>query len=91
MSAFACPRNPEHQRFFAQFQESVDAFIDPNGDRGEDISNTYEGEGQRGPTWCYDCRRDGVDTVAEEVDTRDESPMPDPGADVASGILRGAR
>jgi hypothetical protein len=66
MTFFTCPVNSDHQRFFARFAESVCAFIEPNGDRGEDISNSYEGEGQKSDTWCYDCSQAGAVTVAAE-------------------------
>lgn len=65
---YTCPVNAEHVRFFARFQESICAFIEPDGDRGEDISNSYEGEGQKSETWCWDCDNEGRTTVAREPD-----------------------
>lgn len=61
----SCPVDPAHRRFFARFSESVCAFVEPSGDRGEDISNTYEGDGQKSPTWCYDCSESGTLTVVD--------------------------
>jgi hypothetical protein len=62
---YTCPVDAAHTRFYARFAESVCAFIDANGDRGEDVKNTYDSDGQLSPTWCWDCSSVGVTTEAK--------------------------
>lgn len=61
MNRFVCPKNPDHDDFYLRHSSSVAHDVHQNGTIGDEIKNSYDGEGI-GPVMCGVCN-DGVEAV----------------------------